>query len=306
LSVASANLPDRGNIDELIAQYLFEPTTRDIWVEGLTDKDFFEWYLQARGIVGASILPIDSIEIDISDVLARGYEDGCKGRAMALAEVLEEKLATDAAKPIFVVDADADYLLGVVCSNKLVLKTDYCDLQLYSFNDVTLNKFLKLVIRSFPLTGNQVIDIVQPILIKLFLFRVANNILRWGLKPVPYLNACRLRDGAIVFNWEKHTVDYLRTKNRLKDRVIFESQVSSLESKRLADARKMINGHDLTWLLTWFIRSVKKKSTTPGFDQTDGPLMSCIEAVNLSSEALFSNLEARLGAKSRTRPLQRK
>src|SRR5579864_1670651 len=137
----------RREIDELVALHEREPSLREVFVEGLTDSRFIEWFLGENGIKQIPVLDIATVEVPTELVLQGGLEDGNRGRVITLAEVLA-KHETARSKVTCIVDADLDWFMGTNRDCATLLETDFTSIELYAFNEQAIGKVLKLVLQG--------------------------------------------------------------------------------------------------------------------------------------------------------------
>ena len=138
----------RRRFEELVARYELEPSLRDIYVEGLTDKSLLEWFLEKCGIDNYAIYEIDTVEITAHELYNLGLNDNARSRVIALALKLNNYFKECLPSVICVADRDFDYLLGVSefdCD--LLLFTDYTSIEMYLFNPSIIQKFLQFITR---------------------------------------------------------------------------------------------------------------------------------------------------------------
>lgn len=96
----------RRTLEELVTRYQLEPELRDIYVEGKTDKIFFEWFLKHKGIENFAVYEIDTVEIPTQKLLEFGLNDSNRSRAIALALEIQNQFVE---LPHFTCIADKDF-----------------------------------------------------------------------------------------------------------------------------------------------------------------------------------------------------
>lgn len=97
----------RRRLSELVTLYRLEPNSRDLFVEGTTDKAVFDFLLQEARPFGCSVRWIDEIELDAFDVTGML---GAKGRVIALATFAERE---DINNIVCVIDRNVDSVVAL-------------------------------------------------------------------------------------------------------------------------------------------------------------------------------------------------
>src|SRR5580704_9493260 len=118
-------------IKELVALYRLEPTVRDVFVEGSTDRSIVAWFLQREGLANASVREIDCVEIP-GDMLARyQLSGGNRSKVIALGKELGQSLGEASIQATAIIDNDFDRLLGRNQGCGLILTSDYTSMDMY-------------------------------------------------------------------------------------------------------------------------------------------------------------------------------
>src|SRR5690349_4122089 len=104
---------DRSTILELVTKYELEPTLRDVFVEGPSDKALIDVAMttldHARVV---RTYEIDSIDVPGALVRAKNLKVGNKGRLVTLADEMERLSSQDLFRSVVcLVDLDLDGLL---------------------------------------------------------------------------------------------------------------------------------------------------------------------------------------------------
>jgi hypothetical protein len=164
---------ERRTIEELIVKYELEPTLRDIYVEGYSDALFFRWFLEKSDASNAVVYEIDSVEVDAQTVIKHKLEVGNRGRLIAFGMEVDRRIAHPH-QVTCIVDRDYDIVLQKEYGAGVLLFTDYTSLELYSFNENTLTKFLRVVARAMPETPAILLGKFCSILHETFFIRLVN------------------------------------------------------------------------------------------------------------------------------------
>jgi hypothetical protein len=114
-----------------------DPKRRHLFVEGLRDRNFLLWICGGEINSDLTVLTIDSVEF------VTPIAGGNRGRLVEFAKIAEGQ--TEAI--MFFADADYDVLLERPLPRNLVV-TDKRDLEGYTFNEISIDKILRLSLNS--------------------------------------------------------------------------------------------------------------------------------------------------------------
>ena len=132
------NLP-RWKITELQTRYSLEPSLRDVFVEGIFDKELidlcYDQFADSRRITYA----IHSLEIDQNVLDRHGLTSGNKQRVIALCR---ELAVEDHQSVACFVDRDLDHWLGELEIRPGLIWSDFCDLEACFFDDMTIKSLV--------------------------------------------------------------------------------------------------------------------------------------------------------------------
>ena len=104
----------RFEIYELIAKYRREPSLRDLYVEGPSDKHFFHLYFQQLGIPEVSIFEINQANVSPELIKTHSLQSKNRDRVVAFALELEKNLDPRASYVYCIADMDFNFVLGDV------------------------------------------------------------------------------------------------------------------------------------------------------------------------------------------------
>jgi hypothetical protein len=125
----------------------------------------------------------------------------------------------------------------------------------------------------------------------LYLVRVANHALSWGMKWVDFTKYVCI-EGGVVFGREDFVKAYLLKNRKWSRRAEFEEKVAELRSRLNPDLRRRIRGHDVIQLLPCVCRKLKPKRRFGDAGTLQGAITGCLEAQGLAKENLFCRLLA--------------
>jgi len=282
---------DKRPLDEIIARYELNPSLCDIYVEGVTDRGILEVFLEDCGAIDVIVYDIETIDIPASTVRKLGLENNNRGRVIALARILYEKFGAEL--PVSgVIDADLDLILEIRETCPLVLITDYTSMEMYFFNNRSLNKFIKSVCPSLAMTADALLQAITPSLKQLFLARLANHILQWRMKSIPAERSCKVNPGKeISFDFGSYLKKYLSKNNRLGDQTVFLKTIARWENKCVGlDPRYCIHGHDFVDMVALFCSKLKAASEVKSGNLVSGMLRCGAVPSDLRLEPMFKLL----------------
>lgn len=260
MTLMAGGFSERRRISEVVALHRFEPDLCVLYVEGRTDKVFFEHVLDGAG---AHIYEIDHIDVPADAVEAAGADNGAKGRVIALSAALEGALPLPDVPVRCVVDTDADAVLGRKKSDLHYLRyTDYACVEGYIWNETALAKYLSIGLhKTLGIDAHAVMDMLNPVLEDLFFMRAANLLSERNMSWIPVSSCVTFKRKRFAFDREGLWRRWLQANNCWSDGPALERAVEELRSKTPECApANLIHGHDLTELLAILVREVVKPS----------------------------------------------
>lgn len=282
----------RKKLNELIALYSFEPDLKDIYVEGVNDKNLIEWVLSAHNIKDIRVYLIDGVEVN-DDILKRhGLNKGSnRSKVLALSAELAQSSLPVTCKIVCIADRDQEDYLPSGLGNCYLEFTDYNSIELYLFKSSMIRKFISLVLGGFPISEDRLMAQSIPILEDLYVLRLAGQVLGWNMKWIKLKKYVQINE-EFSFDHERFQKAYLQKNRKWNGRVVFEAKVEELRSMLKDEPRFRLRGHDLIDL---FYHAVKKRKTSRKFGDVDtfrGAFMGCLELSELSVERLFQRILA--------------
>jgi hypothetical protein len=285
----------RRTLQELRAIHRLDQTVHDIIVEGISDKTIIDWFLEASRKQNFEVYEVSRFEVDPQLVVSYGLQDNNRGRVIAIAYHLAQSFQGNI-RVTCIADRDFDLVLDIEIRNRLLLLTDYVCMLMYTFNERTLNKFLRLRVRRFSKPARRALQDITAMLQSLFAIRLANHLLELGLQPVDWRRSCGFGDGRPEFDISDYIARYLNKNRRPAERERFVAKVRECEARGHADPRFQIRGHDFIAVLIWYV------SQHPGFrafarvpeETVEQELLTCLELQDLAQETLFQQLLTRV------------
>ncbi len=277
-------------IEELIARYELEPTIRDIFVEGSTDKSLIKWFLEAETKQNVFVYEISTVEVSDHLVLELNQEINRRGQVLALAHTVKRSLGENSFQLTCIIDRDFATILGEEQHCDLLFLTDYSCMEMYAFNVPTMDKFLNIIVRGFPKTSATVLAELASVLQELFLIRLANKLTKYGLTQISWEKCCSVTELRLTFEINEYILRCLNTRGRRGEFEQFSLLVEEWRVKLSKDPRHQIQGHDFIEFLTWYIykhRGIKEINDSAVVQRS---LLGCIERAQLLDEPLFQTL----------------
>ncbi|MGW2552472.1 hypothetical protein [Streptomyces sp. NPDC001635] len=277
-------------ISEVVALHRFEPELLVLYVEGRTDKVFFEHLLD--GIV-AHVYEIDSVHIPADVVAECGADNGAKGRVIALSIALEEALP-DVDPPVrCIVDTDMDTVLGKKKTDAKYLRyTDHSCVESYAWNEATLKKYLSLGLHgALGLDAPTVMATLEPVLEELFLMRATNLASGRNMSWVSVSSCVTYKRRRFTFDRDGLWRRWLQANDCWRDGPTLELIAEELRSQTSDYAHvDLMHGHDLTELLSILVRESVRPAALGNQEVVSRMLLLSIERGQAHSFPLLREL----------------
>lgn len=302
----------RRTVAEAITLYELEPSIRDVFVEGNSDKSFFEWFLATtrEGERVERLAQVYSIDdrIFLPDelIVELGLLPGARGRVISAA-VLFSELSPDQKCATFIADSDfSSFSIDASPSVSGLLYTDFASLENYAFNEETLDKLFGLVLgASGILRGAEVMASTTRALMDVFAVRAALREAPGGstlmLKFADHLSwdgKMLVLDVPEVLQRSYFNAPSRDRRGETPDGLL--ARVRQFQKLELTDIRCAIRGHDICHILVRYIkikhprifREDRRAFERP--EVLERSMMGCLEAAFLTNHMLFRALLARL------------
>jgi len=211
----------RRSIQSLIALYTLAPGIKDVWVEGVTDAKLLRCYFHENGISNIVVKEIATVEVPSQQVFENSLQDNNRGRVATLAKILSDELSNASDYVRCVIDPDFEFLSTASRFEAPVLvRYDYCCLEMYSFNESTLKRFFLMFCSNTPDTG-MLIDDMGKIGSELFLIRFVRSRLCPNAEAVSIDSCCTLSDAHITFELQDYLTKQLSRTEFARDKSDF-------------------------------------------------------------------------------------
>lgn len=277
------------NLDEIIALYEIEETIRDIYVEGNSDKSFFQWIINSDEKTKTEIYCADDISIPDELLTKYALSSGSArniiiAASMAVAEAIPEK-----SNAIFVVDRDyADYI-AEFASSPLLRLTDYNSIELYALNENAIKKLMALAYGKFSLSPPSFYVDMNLILKSIFAIRLANIKLGWNMIWLDFKKYVKV-GGKIEF-LEREFIDaYLKKNSLWGKKEDYYSALDDVKRSLQDDLRLSSRGHDFTILLMHILNKKNPSRKIDKIDVFEGFVIGLLEKADLISEKLIGEI----------------
>lgn len=145
---------EKRTVEEIISICKLEPSTKNIYVEGISDKLVIDNFLKKQKINDISVFDIDCI--DFSEVFAKispsdlnVLKDSNKEKVAFLALKVEKE--AENCHFLGIIDRDLDFVNDHIKSGKYISYTDYNSMEMYLFSRDYIAALLK---NTFRITSN--------------------------------------------------------------------------------------------------------------------------------------------------------
>lgn len=283
------SLPQR-TIDEVKARLKLEPEIREIYVEGLFDRDLYRWGLGNLNSKSPIVYPIASINITADDLKKYGLTSGERQRVIAFANCLSE--AGDFRKSLMcIIDSDFDYVFGLEHNCPLIFSTTGTSAELLFLNSIVLTKFFEMIlgVSDAPEKVKKTLDRIVPTLKSIFILRAAITKLGLDWKIIDIEKEIG-KD--TEFNFD-HYYEKILNKNAgaaHREEVIKEMQKLSDAAEALVNTKK-IHGHDfVTALRKDLLNEGVKRKLLHEAEELGRILMGVLEWRTVKDDPIFKAL----------------
>ncbi len=247
----------KSTIEEIIVKYK-RAKIKKIYVEGSTDKALIQLFLKKSEIKNIVVLRIETVDIpkELIEEQKLELEYNNRNRVIVLSLLIQEGM-------IGIIDSDFDFIEEPIYTKPLhLLSTDYSDMEIYGFNEDTLEKIFlgypSKQAESYP----KLLNMISDILLEIFLIRFAKKKIEPRRSHIDFL---KKNKDFLSLNLKKITFDrdiYLKkyvsdNASKVKE---FNNFIEEKKSTLSHDIRKVIHGHDYVDLLMFYLEVKDEKS----------------------------------------------
>lgn len=277
-------------LEELIAQYEFEPDARDIVVEGIFDKDLLNWLFHVTKTTDVIVYEVEDIIIP-ADVYIRHNKDSSSKKERVLTVALEVFREIPGIGNLLtcIVDADYDRFDGTMLQMPVLFYTDFTTMEMYLFNEPLLEKTMALATPAQLPPANALLKNLTPILTELYVIERARRKVCTKIGLPKLRKCCNVKEKTLFFD----KVELFRRMPACNATEI-DKEGKQLTIKFQPDNRHQMNGHDYTDLLAFYF---EKATNSVWLESPEGigRIMTAIAAEDLFlAEKLFNTVIARV------------
>jgi hypothetical protein len=294
---------ERRTIPELATLYELEPSVRDIYVEGPTDRAFFFGVLQRVGYRDVQVREIDCVNVTDEQLQALNLSAGSRQRVIALAVFLERFTAKDlTSQVICIADADDEAGMAPYVTASILIYTDVTSLTIYAFTPQCLQWYLDVVSLGFPMSGQQVINSLLPILRQVAIVRRALKSLRIDCSLVDLTRDCSWTDGAVEFDGVRFFDRLVNKANAHARRAELDEEIA-LHSELLAPQPHLwVHAEDFVALFYWMIVRVRGPVNVVARHLLGRTLLLGLQIEDVVQWGLLENIRDRFSLAAPARP----
>lgn len=292
---------EKRKISELLVLYFLEPELDDIYVEGVSDKCALNRFIHFNK---CNVKIIEISDIDFTELYTdKPYlKSNCKKKLLELSQQLEIKFNNTRKGIVCIVDRDFDDFLDAILINSYLHYTDFSSIELYFFNENSLDTFFKHVLHEFPFESKHVLLQIQPVLntlfnIKLSLKTTFGNDFEVNDFDFQKLIKINKADGTIVFNHNEYILRYLNSKGLMSHRISIEEGFTKFSQQSDCDNKLKIRGHDFIVLFYIYINKIKN-SININLETLERVVFLCIDLEYVSDYSLFKTIKQKYIIKS--------
>ncbi len=232
--------------------------------------------LARAGRADIKVYQIDTVEVP------GAHLGGNKARVVALADQLEAGCARDLIGSVAcVVDTDLDLVLNRRSAARLLIYSSGTSLDVVLAEVRVLNKLLSVVLLDFPISAQDLLTQLLPVLKERFLHRLANEALSLSLTDLEISRGCKFNGFTLIFELEEYLKRYLNKNARLARLKEFNEAVGAYRPILAEKPEHWVHVEDLIELLHLCVRKVKPKLVPGELVQFRRALFGLLEADHL-------------------------
>jgi len=286
---------ERRKISELLVLYFLEPELRDIYVEGISDKCVIKRFLESNS---SSVNIIEINDIDFSELyIDKPYlKANCKKKIIELSQQLETNFSDSLNGIMCIADRDFDDFLNLIIINSFLNYTDLSSIELYFYNENSLNIFFGNMLHDFPFQSKDVLNQLLPILNKIFniklslldLFGPEYEVNSFDFKRLVKINK---NNGTISFDPYEYINRYVNAHSLIpSQKKIIEEKFKKLSQETSNDLKLKIRGHDFIALFYFFIDKIKN-NVNINLETLERVVILCIDLIYIDDFELFKTIK---------------
>ncbi|MDQ0964722.1 hypothetical protein QFZ20_000125 [Flavobacterium sp. W4I14] len=281
------------SLEEITLLYKLEPETKDIFVEGISDKLILNRFIKKNKIEDVKVIHVHEIDLDYLKFDNPNIKSNNKAKLLALDKYLEKTFGGNLKGITIIIDRDIDEKLAGIVNGKYLNYTDYHSLELYMYNSHTIDIFYETYLHGFPLTGQRTIESIEPVLLDFYFVKA--SLYKDGAieasKFTSYSKSINIDKKKITidFSASQHILKVLNNLHKAKQYNDYLEYYNNLKAEFHEDPKLVIRGHDYISLLYQLIDKIKNHIGIT-HDTFEKALFQCIDYSLLKSENLFKSI----------------
>jgi hypothetical protein len=276
-------------LSEIEALYFVEPDTKDLFVEGPEDVNIFKLFFESNHVFDINIISIDNV--DFSEESNFEIKSN-KEKVLFLADTISKNIETNLSNFTCIVDKDFDSVNDDFVDNPYILYTDFANLEMYLFNSESINKFLKLGLKNFPLPSSIVINTLENVLTDMFAIRYSRTKIDSSFQLIQPDKILKYHRGNLKYDKADLFTKFLSKNNALDKAPDFDIEIQRVNEKNaeLNESRLFMHGKDFFELFFLIIKKIKNTYTF-NIKSFRRAFFSSIEISSLIQYDMFQLLE---------------
>lgn len=271
-------------LQEVITLAQLEPSIKDIYVEGSSDRQVLKWYNSRINEKLAIVKTIDSIHITDDEVKKYGFANAKNNKAkiITLAKALEE-YDNGINCILCIADKDLDHFRNRLVYGSNIIYYDWTSLEMVFFNSSCMDKFITLAYPKIGMPGKELLTAMTPVLKSVYAIRIVMDEESIQTKLLWRRLLALEEDNQISFDITDAVKRTINKVGRARDRDYILSKCKDINFD--CDDRDCIRGHDFTDLLTWITSKYYKEINKDDREIIEKIIISSIEVDLLATGA---------------------
>lgn len=249
-------------MDEIISICKLEPSTKNIYVEGLSDKLVIDNFLEKQKINDISVFDIECI--DFSEVFAKMYpselnilKDSNKEKVAFLTLKVEKESRN--CHFLGIIDRDLDFVNNHIKSGKYLSYTDYNSMEMYLFSRDHIANLLKNTFRiTSDVNFDQFINSIGYVCRTLFYIRAYLESFNGSMVDIKKDFSYDKRCNICQFDIENYIKKIIQVNKNVNSSGNLYKEIMEKVNTPIDDVRLEIKGHDYIKVLYLSICKHKK------------------------------------------------
>ena len=241
-------------VEELRIRYELEPGLRDLFVEGVFDREVFS-QIADSGKIDRVSYEIDVVDVPDGLLAAHGLSTGSKQNVIALARELSS--IPDPCLYRCLVDRDLDHWFGTLEDTPRLRWTLQTSLECYFLSSSTVRTLLVTIAKAKISDWDQFYVSFTSVLGDIYSLRLASHALGLNLTWIPFEKSLSNQGGLVVFATDAYAEKVLNANAKSHARVLFSAEWKAWRAKIGEVDGSSVRGHDFMDLMAWSVRKFK-------------------------------------------------